>query len=149
MSAFVLIAIATSARPDTGVPAEPSQGERRAASDDAAVRTIFVVAARQKPRIIRSLVAAGFDVRPNLLEAHGFLRVTVGSNQGWRSCGTRNNVKFSLKREGKPLLEFVEKGWTGTCEPSVFDAMSAWLMQEIARPEPGDHGSNEGEEQTP
>ena len=130
VSSVIALAGGKAAQASSAPPA--TQDERETVFDADTERTLFVVAARQKPRIVRSLAQAGFDVRPNLLEARGYLRVTVGGGQGWRTCGTRNNVKFSLKREGMPLLELVEKGWTGTCEPNVFDVMSARLMREIA-----------------
>jgi hypothetical protein len=90
-------------------------------------RTVFVVAARQKPRIVESLAAAGITVSTDLLAAGFMLRVTVGADQGFAGCGTRNNVKYSLRHEDVAVLDLVDKGWTGTCRPNVFDAMSQRL----------------------
>ena len=114
------------------VAAEAPPGSLRAAALDGVPRTVFVMAARQKPRIVESLAAAGVEVSANLLDAGFVLRVTIGADQGFSSCGTRNNVKYSLRREGLIELELVEKGWTGTCEPNVFDALSARLARALA-----------------
>ena len=95
-------------------------------------RTIFVVATRQKARIIESLEAVGIKVSQDLAEAGFMLRVTVGTDQGWRDCGTRNNVKYSLRREGVAVVELAEKGWTGTCTPNVFDVLSRQLAEVLA-----------------
>lgn len=89
------------------------------------------MAPRQKPRIAEALTEAGFGIAMDLLETPLFLRVTVGNEKGFRSCGTRNNVKFALRREGNTVLEFTEAGWTGSCEPNVFDMLAKRLASEI------------------
>ena len=116
----------------TTVAAEAPPASLSAAARAATPRTVFVMAARQKPRIVASLAAAGVEVSANLVAAGFTLRVTIGADQGFSDCGTRNNVKYSLRRQGSIELELVEKGWTGTCEPNVFDALSVRLARALA-----------------
>ena len=96
------------------------------------VSGVYLVAARQKPRIAESLKRGGVRLVEDLLESPLMLRVTVGNEKGFRSCGTRNNVKYALHLDGVKILEFADEGWTGSCEPNVFDAMSAQLGQKLA-----------------
>jgi hypothetical protein len=117
-------------------PAPGSGDPQAGAAPYTNLRKVFVVSPRQKSEVVRSLLAAGFDVRRNLLEAGTTLRVTVGGNQGWRDCGTRNNVQYVLKRDASELANLVEKGWTGSCQPSVFDALSQRLMEWVEVLEP-------------
>ncbi len=107
-------------------PPDPILG-REAAVSDTANRSVFLIAAQQKPRIIESLATAGIMVSTDLLEAGFTLRVTVGIDQGWRGCGNRNNVKYSLRRDSVAVLDLAAKGWTGTCTPNVFDLLSQQL----------------------
>ena len=95
-------------------------------------RSVFVMAARQKPRIIESLAAAGIEVSTNLLEAGFTLRVTVGADQGREDCGSRNNVRYALRLENAAVLDLAEKGWTGICTPNVFDVLSGRLAGAFA-----------------
>jgi hypothetical protein len=97
--------------------------------------SVYLVAARQKARIAESLRRVGLHVVDDILESPALLRVTVGNEKGFRSCGTRNNVKYALHIGGAPALELKEDGWTGTCEPNVFDELSA----QLARALPGTH----------
>lgn len=90
--------------------------------------TLFVVASRQKPRIEASLRDAGFQVVDDLLATPYFLRVTVGTDKGRKSCGALANVKYDLRHANRRVLELAAAGWTGACPDNVFDAMSRRLM---------------------
>ena len=113
---------------DPLVTARPAQHEGAEATN----RTVFLVATRQKPRILESLGAAGIAVAPDLLDAGFMLRVTIGVDQGSQACGTRNNVKYALRRENAAVVELADKGWTGTCTPNVLDALSQRLAETLA-----------------
>jgi hypothetical protein len=104
----------------TGVPAETAMGSFHGSTD----RRLFLVAAQQKKEIAASLDAAGFEIADNLLHAAYFLRVTLGNEQGFRSCGTLQKVKYSLRSEDREVLLITTKGWTGSCQPNVFDVAS-------------------------
>lgn len=88
-----------------------------------------VTAAQQKERIVAALHAAGVQVSDG--DAPYLLRVTLGVDQGRRECGTLNNVRYALRREGRTLLEITAKGWTGTCLPNVFDDASRLLQRHL------------------
>jgi hypothetical protein len=96
-------------------------------------RTVFVMAGQQKERIAESLTAAGFIVGSDLLAAPHVLRVNIGISQGWDDCGNRSNVKYAYQRADWRPLRLSEKGWTGTCSPNVFDALSQRLAYTIVR----------------
>ncbi len=104
-------------------------------------RRVFLVAAREKPRIRDSLTQVGFEVVADLLDAPYLLRVTLGVKKGRRDCGVLSNVKYALRENGETILELKGAGWTGSCEPNVFDAMSLELRELFA---PGT-ASEEGE----
>lgn len=133
ITAIALGGLASCMSPEHGAKTSDPISSERLSSFDTADRTVFVTAARQKPRIAESLTAAGFAVRTNLLDARHLLRVTIGIDHGWSGCGTRNNVRYSLRRRDVALLELSEKGWTGTCTPNVFDALSHRLAEAFAR----------------
>ena len=95
---------------------------------------LFVVAPRQKPRILASLRDAGFHVAGDVLEAPYFLRVTVGVDKRRRGCGRLANVKYELRRADRDILELAAAGWTGSCPDNVFDAMSRRLMSAFEDP---------------
>jgi hypothetical protein len=90
-------------------------------------RVVYLVAARQKEQIAHSLRQARITVTDDLLAAPFYLRATVGNDKGFRKCGTFNNVKFSLRRSGQEVLLVSASGWSGTCDPNVFDEMSKTL----------------------
>ena len=93
---------------------------------------VYLVAARQKGRIAESLSNAGLRVVDDILDSPALLRVTVGNEKGFQRCGTRNNVKYALHVGGAQVLELTEAGWTGTCEPNVFDELSARLARALS-----------------
>ncbi|MDX2171439.1 MAG: hypothetical protein SF182_30520 [Deltaproteobacteria bacterium] len=92
---------------------------------------LFVTAARQKAAIVAALRAAGFQVLDQPRADAYLTRVTVGIDQGARDCGTLNNVRFSIRRDQRTLVEVEAKGWTGGCQPNVFDAASRALRQRV------------------
>jgi hypothetical protein len=92
---------------------------------------IFLTASQQKEAIAKSLVEEGFVLTDRMSEADYLLRVTVGVRRGWKDCGTKNNVKFSLRRDKRTVVEVVVQGWTGSCEPSAFREASQQLRERL------------------
>jgi hypothetical protein len=95
-------------------------------------RAIFVTAARQKKEIVRALRGAGFDVADRVADGSSLLRVTLGVEQGSRPCGTLNNVRYQLRVQGRDVIVAEAKGWTGSCEPNVFDEVSREIKRRMA-----------------
>jgi hypothetical protein len=93
---------------------------------------LVVTAARQKDAIERALRAAGLVVDDRPRDGDFLLRVTLGVDQGSRPCGTLNNVRYEIRRDGRTLIEVEAKGWTGTCEPNVFADASRALQRQIS-----------------
>jgi hypothetical protein len=93
--------------------------------------SIYVIAAKQKPAAVASLRRAGIVVVDDLAESSHQLRVTLGVDKSFRDCGTLNNVKYALRSEGRSILELQARGWTGECQPSVFDEMSQQLARAV------------------
>ena len=91
----------------------------------------YVTAAKQKPAIVDALRRAGIVVVDDLLESSHQLRVTLGVDKSFRSCGTLNNVKYAIRLQRRTLFELAGRGWTGECEPNVFDEMSLELARAI------------------
>jgi len=100
---------------------------------------IYVTSARQKERVIGALNAAGFHLVDAPADGVYLLRVTVGIEQGSRPCGTLNNVRLSLRRQEKSIVEAEAKGWTGSCQPNVFDDVSRALRARIVDMTDGGH----------
>lgn len=92
---------------------------------------IYLTAARQKEEIARALRAAGFRLAERVDETPYYLRVTIGSDQGSRACGTLNNVRYDLRLQGRSAVVAEAKGWTGSCEPNIFDAVSRELRRHV------------------
>lgn len=92
---------------------------------------IYVTAARQKNEIKHALRDAGFRIVDRLEDSLRFMRVTIGVDQGSKVCGTLNNVRFQLRFEGRNVAEASAKGWTGSCQPNVFDELSRKMRQEL------------------
>jgi len=42
-----------------------------------------------------------------------------------------NNVRYGLRTGGRVIVEAKAKGWTGTCEPNVFDVVSRELRRRM------------------
>lgn len=93
--------------------------------------SIYLTAARHKNEVGRFLHAAGFQITDIQTDNTYLLRVTVGIDQGSRACGTLNNVRYALRKDNRDIIEATAKGWTGTCEPNVFDTVSRELRQRI------------------
>ena len=104
--------------------------------------TIFVISATHKPAAIDALRRTRFEIVDNLAHAEFVARVTVGVDKSFGSCGTLNNVKLALSSREQQLLEIQARGWTGTCQPNVFDQVADALRQEFprraGRPEPAE-----------
>lgn len=94
---------------------------------------IYVTAARQKEAIKQSLRKAGFHIVDRLEGSALIMRVTIGAGQGTEPCGTLNNVRFQLRSQGNNTAEATAKGWSGTCQPNVFDAISHEMGQKLLR----------------
>ena len=92
---------------------------------------LFVTAARQKEEIARALHRAGFQVVDRVDESPYLLRVTIGVDQGSQPCGTLNNVRYEIRLEGSSVIVAEAKGWTGSCEPNIFDAVSCELRRHV------------------
>src|SRR5690242_19070785 len=88
---------------------------------------MYLTAARYKAEIDHALRAAGFQMTDVQTDGSYLLRVTVGMDQSSQPCGTLNNVRYSVRAAGRELIEAVAKGWTGKCEPNVFDSASREL----------------------
>ncbi len=93
--------------------------------------SFYVTAAKQKPAVVGALRRAGIVVVEDLLESSHQLRVTLGIDKSFRACGTLNNVKYTIRLQRRTLLEIAGRGWTGECEPNVFDEMSLELARVI------------------
>ena len=93
--------------------------------------SFYVTAAKQKPAVVDALRRAGIVVVDDLLESSHQLRVTLGVDKSFRDCGTLNNVKYTIRLQRRTLLEFAGRGWTGECQPNVFDEMSLELARVI------------------
>jgi hypothetical protein len=91
----------------------------------------YLMAAKQKPAIVASLRRAGIVVVDDLLESSHQLRVTLGVDKSFRDCGTLNNVIYAIRLHRSTLVEFKGRGWTGECQPNIFDEMSRELAQTV------------------
>jgi hypothetical protein len=93
---------------------------------------VFLVASRQRERIAAALTEAGFKVS-NSASAPYALEVGVGSNRARRGCGTKNNVSYTLNTNNLSVLQIKARGYTGNCEPNVFDEMSATMASKFVK----------------
>jgi len=89
--------------------------------------TIFVLAQRQRERIVQSLRDAGLVVSDEWDNTGYSLTVRVGSNRGSAECGGTNNVDYTLSGAGQRLMVIKGRGRTGSCDPNIFDDMSRKL----------------------
>jgi hypothetical protein len=91
----------------------------------------FVIAQRQRARILHSLDDAGLRWTDTWKGADYTLTVDVGSSRGsGKSCGgTVNNVIYTVGGSGARIMVIKGRGLTGTCTPNVFDDMSRKLAQ--------------------
>jgi hypothetical protein len=93
--------------------------------------SFYLIATKQKPEILAALRRAEIVVVDDLLESSHQLRVTLGVDKSFRDCGTLNNVKYAIRLQMRTLLELAGRGWTGECQPNVFDEMSRELAGAI------------------
>ncbi len=89
--------------------------------------TVFVLAQRQRERIVESLTNAGLVVSDAWTGDGYSLTVRIGSRRGGQECGGTHNVAYTLSGAGQPLMVIKGRGRTGTCEPNIFDDMSQKL----------------------
>ncbi len=92
---------------------------------------IYVTAARQKGEIIRALRDAGFHIVDHMEDSLRLMRVTIGADQGSQPCGTLNNVRYQLRFEGRNVAEASAKGWTGSCQPNIFNEVSREMRRRL------------------
>ena len=111
-------------------PTPPHIEVRGALSPDEEPR-VFLVATREKERIALSLTEARIALADDIVGAPFLLRVTLGSEKASRACGAFANVKYSLRREEHEIFLIVASGWTGSCEPNVFEALSRTLRAQF------------------
>ena len=93
-------------------------------------KVVFLAASEQDDRIAEALRAAGFEVAPKWKTGEYKLRVDVGGVRANRDCGSSNNIRYLLLQQGQRNSEGLQlkgRGWTGTCDPNIFDAMSEKL----------------------
>ena len=95
---------------------------------------IYVTAARQKDTIKQALHNAGFHIVDRLENSTHLMRVTIGADQNTEPCGTLNNVRFQLRIEQRNIAEATAKGWTGSCQPNVFDEVSQTMAKALRIP---------------
>lgn len=93
---------------------------------------IFVSAPREDARIAESLDRAGLRV-VHETGAQYILHVKIGVARKSQSCGTMNNVAYDLRDAAKDqeVLLIEGRGWTGACEPSIWDEMSQLLARQV------------------
>lgn len=112
----------------TIVPATITRPLAIALDEEAAV---FLVAARQREAVKRSLENAGIRVIESGIAPYT-LRVKIGSSRGSRECGSKNNIVYSLSAYGRTVLGMKGRGWTGSCPDSMLDDMSTLLAEQFA-----------------
>lgn len=95
---------------------------------------LFLVSPKEREAVRRSLLAAGFKLEADHLATPNFLRVTIGSQQGYLECGGMHNVRYELAIDGRLAIDLRRKGYTGTCPMGVLDILSAELYERLALP---------------
>ena len=90
-------------------------------------KVLFLASSEQKARIESALGAAGFDITRTWKSGEYQLRIDIGAIHQSRDCGTLNNIRYRLISQGQEALQLKGRGWTGTCTPNIFDAMSEQL----------------------
>lgn len=108
---------------------------------------IYVSAQHDRERVAESLERAGLRLTTGP-DAKYVLLVDTGSQKGTRGCGKLRNVRYEVRVVPEPsgrgafsplaltvgdrsALEIKARGWTGSCEPSVYDEMSDFLAREF------------------
>lgn len=92
---------------------------------------MFLITTDERARITESLRKAGF--RPVEVRKDGgyTLDVRLGGNRRTQPCGSVRNVTYILTGPSGRMLVVKGRGATGTCQPNLYDGMSA-LMASLA-----------------
>ncbi len=90
-------------------------------------KVVFLASSEQEARIESALKGAGFEITRTWQSGEYQLRIDVGAVHQSRDCGTLNNIRYQLISQGQEALQLKGRGWTGTCTPNIFDAMSEKL----------------------
>jgi hypothetical protein len=105
---------------------------------------IYLAPGMQRGAVLRSLGRAGFSVTRDPSASRYTLDVDVGSPLRLEDCGSFANVRYVLYSRGRKLVEIAARGWTGTCEESIFDAMSRLLATQFAGAVPAGRDGTDG-----
>jgi len=92
---------------------------------------IYVIANRQRPRVVRALREAGLNVTNRVTNDSYSLRVLIGRPRITQSCGPKTNIVYILNAFGQRLFVLKSRGYSGDCEPNMLDDMSRVLAQQF------------------
>jgi hypothetical protein len=92
---------------------------------------IFLIAPDERARITESLEKAGLKPVEVRKDVGYTLDVRLGGNRRTEPCGSVRNVTYILSGPTGRLLVIKGRGATGTCQPNLYDGMSA-LMASLA-----------------
>ena len=92
---------------------------------------IYVIANRQRPRVVRALRDAGLNITNRVTNDSYSLRVMIGRSRVSRSCGPKANTVYILNAFGQRLFVLKSRGFSGECEPNMLDDMSRVLAQQF------------------
>ena len=73
------------------------------------------------------MVDAGLRPTNAVQDANYVLEVRIGNSRGSRSCGSTNNVAYTLSTRAQRVLVIKGRGQTGSCESNILDEMSRKL----------------------
>lgn len=140
LTAALLLAVACST-----VPAEVTHQKPGALAPDP---LIYVSAQHDRERVDESLRRAGLRLTTGS-DAEYVLLVDTSSQRSGQDCGALRNVRYQVRvvptsstrgafsplgltvGEDRTALEIKARGWTGSCEPSVYDEMSDSLARQF------------------
>lgn len=94
---------------------------------------VFLIANRQRERVVRSLLEAGFELSSKLDSDTYSLVVEIGRARWGSSCGVGANVAYILSSYGQNVLVIKGRGKTGDCTPNMLDDMSFRLAETIGK----------------
>ena len=92
---------------------------------------IFVLASKQRDRIVESLINAGLNASDDWTGSGHSLKVAIGSSRSSTACGSVQNVSYTLTAGGSRFMVIKGRGATGSCEPNIFDDMSKKLASYV------------------
>ena len=124
VAGLLVLLLAFLAACTTTVPAVVTYGPAVPMDEAPLVR---VSANEQLPRIEQSLRDAGLMVASRGADANYDLLVKVGGNRASKPCGPTTNIVYDLTIGGARVLVIKGRGFTGTCQPNIFDDMSRML----------------------